>query len=230
MLITRCRLVLHDTVFFATREMGTLYETERYFHNYALSYALFNDSILHVPYFWASYRPRYAEDLNKLNERGIYVTPARPIHASFLLITWKMAQVSYYREVKPFGDKNFPVNFGRAKELAPESEFEFFVIHREPLTLPRWIRLGKWASKALVIPSEAVEVQPQKGEFISTSPLNPLDLPESLKPSIYDVISMPPVSLLNHARFDGEHYALDKETFLPARMRYTFPEKQPKLL
>lgn len=223
MLITRCRLVLHDTVFFATREMGTLYETERFFHNYALSYALFNNSILRVPYFWASYRPRYSEDLGKLNERGIYVTPAYPIHASFLLITWKMAQVGYYRKADRFGGKNFPMNFGRAKELAPESEFEFFVIHKEPLTLPRWIRLGKWASKAVVIPSEVMEAKLQKGEFVSTPPLNPLDLPNSLEPSIYDLISMPPVSLLNHARFDGEHYALDEKTHIPAGMKYTFP-------
>jgi len=230
MQITRCRLILHDTVFFATREIGTLYETERYLHNYALSYALFNDSILRVPYFWASYRPHYPEDLNKLNERGIYVTPGRPVHASFLLITWKIAQVSYYRKSEQFGGKNFPTNFGRAKELAPESEFEFFVLHREPITLPRWIRLGKWASKAMVVASEILEVQPKKGEFISMSPLNPLDLPESLIPIIYDVISMPPVSLLNNARFDGEYYTLDKETFLPAGLCYRFPASQPKLL
>jgi len=44
--ITRCRLNLHDSVYYATREMGTLYETERYIHNYALSYALFNDTIM----------------------------------------------------------------------------------------------------------------------------------------------------------------------------------------
>lgn len=231
MLIARCRLILHDTVFFATREMGTLYETERYLHNYALSYALFNNSILRVPYFWASYRPRYAEDLEKLNKRGIYVTPARPIHASFLLITWKIAQLSYHREPARFGGKNFPMNIGRAKELAPESEFEFFIFHKDRLTLPRWIRLGKWASKAeVVIQYDAVEGKIQKGEFLSTSPLNPLDLPASLIPHIYDVISMPPVSLLNHARFDGEYYALDQETFLPAHMRYNFPEAQPKLL
>jgi CRISPR-associated protein Csc1 len=221
MLITRCRLILHDTVFFATREMGTLYETERFFHNYALSYALFNDAILRVPYFWASYRPRYAEDMAKLNERGIYVTPARPVRWDFLLITWKMGQVTYYRKPEKFGGKNYPANFGRAKELAPESEFEFFVIHKEPITLPRWIRLGKWASKALMEPEKSVQVEIKHGEFVSTGPLNPLDLPHTL--TVYDMISMPPVSLVNNARLDGDHYALDEKTKIPAGMKYTFP-------
>ena len=52
--IATCRLTLHDTVFYATREMGTLFETERFLHNYALSYALFNDRYIQVPYFAAT--------------------------------------------------------------------------------------------------------------------------------------------------------------------------------
>ena len=33
--LLRCTITLHDSVYYATREMGTLFETERYFHNYA---------------------------------------------------------------------------------------------------------------------------------------------------------------------------------------------------
>lgn len=225
MYITRCRLILHDTVFFATREMGRLYETERYFHNYALSYALFNDSIIQVPYAVPHNKPFYADDLEKLNQCGIYITPARPLpgKVNFLLITWKRAIVTYHRESEQFGGQNYPVNFGRAKELAPESEFEFFVIHKESVTIPRWIRLGKWASKALVEPQKSVPADISTGVFVSASPLNPLDLPKSLPLTVFDMISMPPVSLVNNARFDGKHYALDEKTKLPAHLRYTFP-------
>lgn len=223
MYVTRCSLTLHDSLFFATREMGTLYETERYIHNYALSYALFNDSTIQVPYFCASYRPTYADDMDKLTSRGIYVTPARPIHVSFLLITWKMGQVTYHRNPEKFGGRNYPMNYGRAKEIAPESEFEFFVISQSPLKLPRWIRLGKWASKALVEPEKSVQVDVSKGAFVSASPLNPLDLPKSLPLTVFDMISMPPVSLINNARLNGEHYVLDEKTKIPANMRYTFP-------
>jgi CRISPR-associated protein Csc1 len=201
--------------------MGTLYETERYIHNYALSYALFNDSIIKVPYFCASYRPTYADDLGKLTERGIYVTPARPVHVSFMLTTWKMGQVTYHRNPEKFGGRNYPMNYGRAKEISPESEFEFFVINREPVTLPRWVRLGKWASKALVEPEKSVQVDVKNGPFTSASPLNPLDVPHSL--TVYDLISMPPVSLVNNARLNGEHYELDEKTKIPSGMKYTFP-------
>ena len=41
MVLYHCHLTLHDNVFFASREMGILYETEKYLHNWALSYALF---------------------------------------------------------------------------------------------------------------------------------------------------------------------------------------------
>jgi CRISPR-associated protein Csc1 len=221
MLVSRCRLTLQDSVYFATREMGTLYETERFLHNYALSYALFNDSVLQVPYFWAGYRPHYADDLGKLNERGIYVTPARPLMWDYVLLTWKMGQVNYFRKVEKFGGRNYPANIGRSKELAPESVFEFFVLHGEPLDLPRWIRLGKWASKALVEVTETKEAKLGTGAFVSACTLNPLDVPLELK--VYDVISMPPVSLVDRAYLEGEHYVFDETTRIPANMRYNVP-------
>jgi CRISPR-associated protein Csc1 len=220
-LITRCSLTLHDSLFFATREMGTLYETERYIHNYALSYALFNDSVIKVPYFCASYRPTYANDLGKLTERDIYVTPARPLNVSFILVTWKMGQVTYHRNPEKFGGRNYPMNFGRAKEIAPESEFEFFVVSREPQTLPRWIRLGKWASKAFVKPIGTWKAEQKHGEYVSSSPLNPLDISTPL--GIYDLISMPPVSLIQNTRLNGAYIEADSgRVKLPAEMKFTF--------
>jgi CRISPR-associated protein Csc1 len=216
--IARCRLTLHDTLFYATREMGTLYETERYIHNYALSYALFNDSIIRVPYFCASYKPKYADDLEKLNEVGIYVTPARPLVWDYVLATWKMAQVTYYRKPERFGGKNYPVNIGRAKELAPGSTFEFFVLSQEPVSLPYWIRLGKWMSKAKVA---ILSVQTGK-PFIAACPLNPLDTP--YQASAFDLISMPPVSLINNARLVGAYYEVGGIN-LPVGMKYVFQEE-----
>ncbi len=229
MLITRCVLTLHDSLFFATREMGTLYETERFLHNYALSYALFNDSVIRVPYFCASYRPRYAAELELLNQRGIYVTPARPLQWSYLLVTWKMGQVTYYRRPERFGEgggHNYPMNYGRAKELAPESVFEFFIISRERVQLPRWIRLGKWASKAKVEIEVFPDVKEQKPDyFIASCPLNPLDV--STAPIVYDLISMPPVSLIHNVKMNGAYYELDDgRVKIPAGMRYTFPQAE----
>jgi len=224
MLIMRCRLILHDSLFYATREMGTLYETERYLHNYALSYALFNDRLIGVPYFASGYQPGYANDLGKLKEAGIYVTPARPLRWDYILVTWKMAQVTYYRKPERFGRRgNFPENYGRAKELAPGSEFELFLISEDPVMLPRWIRMGKWASKIFVEPDTPMKVSEHTGVFTSSSPLNPLDVTGQLE--AFDLISMPPVSLVVNARINGPYYELDDRTRIPAGMKYTFPEK-----
>jgi CRISPR-associated protein Csc1 len=221
--ITRCRLTLHDTLFYATREMGILYETERFIHNYALSYALFNEAIIRVPYFCASYKPKYHDDLGKLNAAGIYVTPARPLYWDYMLTTWKMAQVTYYRKPERFGGKNYPQNIGRAKELAPESAFEFFVLGATTVRLPHWIRLGKWMSKAEVRVTWQGQPSEKSGPFIATHPLNPLDVPVRL--AIFDLISMPPVSLVANARLEGDYYELPGKLHLPAGMRYTFPEE-----
>lgn len=221
MQILRCTLTIQESLYYATREMGTLYETGRYLHNYALSYALFNDSRVQVPYFCVSYRPAYAADLVPLIQAGIYVTPALPLSIDYLLATWKIGQVSYYRRSEQFGGRNYPANIGRAKEIAPESTFVCYVLSAAPLTLPRWIRLGKWHSKALV-EVEEVPVAERSGAYVAACPLNPLDVPAGMLRA-FDIISMPPASLVANARCEGAHYEITRGVGIPVGMRYVFP-------
>ena len=228
MYLLRCELTLHDTLFFATREMGSFFETERYIHNYALAYALFGDSLIRRPFFCDSYRPAYAEDLAKLNEAAVYITPAQPLTWDYILVTWKIGQVNYYRKSEKFGEgkKNYPANIGRAKEIAPESVFEFYVVTESRITLPRWIRLGKWMSKALVEVKEEQEVETRKnqGSFAATCVLNPLDVSTAMLMAC-NIISMPPSSLVTNARMEGDYYELaGSGRGLPANMRFTFPD------
>lgn len=219
--IHRCTLILQESVYYATREMGTLYETGNHLHNYALTYALFNDSSIRVPYFCNSYRPTYADDLREITKLGIYVSPAQPLQIDFLLATWKMGQVDYYRKPERFGERgNYPDNYGRAKELAPESTFVCYVLSAAPVALPRWIRLGKWHSKALVA-AEEVAVQQRSGEYVAACALNPLDVPAGVLRA-FDIISMPPSSLVAHARCAGDYYELERGVGLPAGLRYAF--------
>src|SRR5919205_2204513 len=110
MYILRCTLTLHESLYYATREMGTLYETGQFLHNYALSYAFFNETRIQVPYFCDSYRPSYSDELTRLQETGIYVTPALPLNVDYLLATWKIGQVTYYRKSEQFGGRNYPAN------------------------------------------------------------------------------------------------------------------------
>jgi len=227
--IYRCILELHDSMYYATREIGRLYETEPILHNYGLCYALgLVDSDRHsttVPeehtyrYFCPEQVPKYQEHLTPLNQQGIYVTPARAVSHATVLNTWKYANNNYHVEMEKT-QKNIP-SFGRAKEIAPESQFECFILAQQPLSLPRWVRLGKWASKAEVTTEELPKPKQFEGEFTFPYPLNPLDVMFTHQVLNYDTINMPPVSLIRNVRLQG-HYCESEGLKIPARMAYRF--------
>jgi CRISPR-associated protein Csc1 len=230
--IYRCTLELHDSLYFATREIGRLYETEPVLHNYALSYALgLVDSDRYATtvseedaycYFCAEQVPKYKQHLTPLNEKGIYVTPARAVHYASILNTWKYANNNYHVEMEKTA-RNIP-SFGRTKEIAPESRFEFFVISKSVLTLPKWIRIGKWASKAEVITQPLTPSSTRTIEEVVSYPLNPLDVMFTNQVLSYDTVNMPPVSLIRNVRMVGEFYTFEqvKDLKLPVRMQYHF--------
>ena len=218
--VTRYRLVLHDNLFYATREIGRLYETGRYLHNYGLTYAL---GLAVAPYFNATAVPRYAEDLLPLNMQQIYVTPARPIEVVFELNTFKYADNRYRVKMDPSG-RNTPT-FGRAKELAVGSTFEFAIVSEGEPRVPRWIRLGKWMSKASIQVAEQLTIKATAaGVFTCEWPVNPLDLSQETKLLAYDMISMPPVSLLDHVQLSGSYLRLSDGSNIPAGLAYRFPK------
>lgn len=216
-----CTLTFHENLFYATREIGRLYETGRYLHNYALTYAL---ELAVSPYFNSVQSPRYAQDLRPLNDRGIYVTPARGVQITYALSTFKYANNNYHVEMKP-GRTNTP-SFGRAKEIAPESIFQFAVLsEKEELDLPHWLRMGLWRSKA-ELQYEVVEAK-QIGITLNqaTLPLNPLDLDRTL--ATFDLISMPPSSILDNVMLESEWWtAVTTEggIKIPVNLSYRFPE------
>lgn len=214
-----CRLTLHENLFYATREVGRLYETGRYLHNYSLVYAL---RLANSPYRNESATPRYAEDLAELNQAAIYVTPARPVRVEFEINTFKYADNRYRVKMEP-GRHNTP-SFGRAKELAVSSEFEFAVLSVAHVQLPRWVRLGKWMSKAAVrVVVEEELTTTHSGEFRNSLPMNPLDLSQQTQPVAYDIISMPPVSLLDSVQLHGPYWRLANGYRLAAELAYRFP-------
>lgn len=225
----RCTIELHDSLYFATREIGRLYETEPILHNYALCYALgLVDSDRYattVPeehsyrYFCPEQVPKYEVHLTPLNQQGIYVTPARAVRHTAVLNTWKYANNNYHVEMEKT-QKNIP-SFGRAKEIAPESQFECFILAEKPMSLPKWIRLGKWMSKAEVKSEELSKLRQGEGEFTVPYPLNPLDVMFTHQVLSYDTVNMPPVSLIRNVRLRGQYYEADGFK-IPARMLYRF--------
>lgn len=203
--IARCHMTLHDNLYYASREFGRFYETEKYLHNYGLTYAL--GLVQPAPaYFNNLHEPRYEEELQAERVGRCYVTPAYPLRIDFSFITFKMAAVPYY-SFSPKESKNRVV-FGRAKELAPESTFEFFVFTEERKQFPRWVRLGKWMAKAEIVyewytvGTEQAKVKEMKHPQLIACPINPLDLPRD-RLSTFNIVVMPPVSLLTNVRVVG---------------------------
>ncbi|MCC3473759.1 MAG: type I-D CRISPR-associated protein Cas5/Csc1 [Microcoleus sp. PH2017_15_JOR_U_A] len=229
--IYRCQIELHDSLYFATREIGRLYETEPVIHNYALCYALgLVDSAIYSTtvseehsyrYFCPEQIPKYEQHLTALNQQGIYVTPGRSISHSSTLNTWKYANNNYHVEMEKT-QKNIP-SFGRTKEIAPESKFEFFIISEKSLKLAKWIRLGKWMSKAELKIQEQKEVKRSQSEADVIFPylLNPLDVMFSHQVISYDVVNMPPVSLIQNVKMLGRYYEFEKLK-IPGCMEYRF--------
>src|SRR2546429_4742010 len=93
--IAHCHMTLHDNLYYASREFGRVYETEKYLHNYGLTYAL---GLVQPPpaYFNASQEPRYQEELQRKRVGNYYVTPAHPLRVDFVFTTFKMASIPYY--------------------------------------------------------------------------------------------------------------------------------------
>jgi CRISPR-associated protein Csc1 len=232
-IIYRCQLELHDSIYFATREIGRLYETEPVIHNYALCYALglvdsekYSTTVSEEDsyrYFCSEQIPKYQEHLTPLNQQGIYVTPACAISHTSILQTWKYANNNYHVEMEKT-QKNIP-GFGRTKEIAPESIFEFLIISQRDIKelLPRWIRLGKWMSKA-ELKVQKLTTKSTEGMFVCSHPLNPLDVMFTNQVLSYDVVNMPPVSLIQNVQIRGRYYTFEeiKDLKLPATMEYRF--------
>lgn len=220
MLFSLYQLTFHENMFYATREVGRLYETGRHLHNYALTYAL---GLAKTPYFHAQQIPAYADELSVLNQSGIYVTPARGVNVHYQMVTFKFAD-NYYRMNSQTSRRNLP-SFGRAKEVAVGSVFEFGIIHPEGLKVPRWVRMGLWGSKALLESLGETELKPVAEKVqISSLPLNPLDVQGEFQ--VFDLISMPPSSLVENARLKTSWLKAEiserQHICLPANMAYRF--------
>jgi CRISPR-associated protein Csc1 len=121
---------------------------------------------------------------------------------------------------------NFPQH-GRIKMLALGNRAVAYLLTREPIEavlpgyrLPRYIRLGKWMSKAAVDVSQQW-CEPIWHEEVSIEGfLNPVDLPDPSALRMFDLVSIHPVPLVRNARMHGWFYRAPDGAWLPARMRF----------
>ncbi len=243
--IYRCEIRLQEATFFSSREISNTYYTEPLLGNYALAYAF---GFVHSPYFNQG-EIHYVKHLTALNKQGIYVTPgtiqgsprftfgqfnAQPdaywfAFANNAIVSrpdgawmekagpvWYAHQSGKRRKV---GLENRPQH-GRIRMLAIGNTAVCHIISRDPLTLPHYIRLGKFMSKARVIVTEQpVNIVQRQGQRLN-SLLNPADLPADYHLSIFDLVTVPPVPLVRNVLLSGNFYGVGDQTYLPVGMRF----------
>jgi CRISPR-associated protein Csc1 len=244
--ILRCHLTLMEKTFFSSREVSNTYYTEPLIGNYALAYAL---GLCRSPYA-SENRARYAEDLAPLNAAGVYVTPAtlqgdptfhteqfnaqpegywfamgmgvlvtRPDGARMELRSGNW----YVQHPGKRGKKVSPANrpqYGRIRYLAAGNEAVFYLVAAEPVTVPTYIRLGKFMSKARVVAERVPYERVTQDEAHVAMLLNPADLAPATDLRLYDLVTVPPTPLVRNAVLGGAFYRLADGVLLPAGMRF----------
>lgn len=245
-IVYRCQMTLHEATFFSSREISNTYFTDPYIGNYALAYAL---GLVQSPYFNKG-EIHYAQHLTTLNEQGVYITPATFVGAPQFTFGQFNAQADAYwsafannaivtRPDDGWMEKSGPVwyvnhpgekgqkiglenrpQFGRIRLLAIGNTSVFYIISQMALTIPRYIRLGKFMSKAHLVVSEHPSTLVERQNQPITSLLNPADLPNSYQLSIFDLLAVPPTPLIQHAVLTGHFYALPNAVYLPVGMRF----------
>ena len=232
MRIYRCDIELMENLFFASREVNDLFQTEPVIGNYALAYALrfcnagyHNDGEI-----------TYARDLAKVREAEIYITPTTFTEKPrFTLAKFNALSDSYWYQMEQnaisvdrgriFDTKkraraaNFP-QIGRFKLLSIGNKGVFYILSKEELTIPRYIRLGKFMSKAkLTVTSPRYRFVENQRKTIRLY-LNPIDLPDNCQLGMFDMLNIKPTPLIKNASLQGDFYELSDETYLPVGMRF----------
>ncbi|MFQ3628311.1 MAG: type I-D CRISPR-associated protein Cas5/Csc1 [Cyanobacteriota bacterium] len=232
-----------EPVFFASRELSDTYYTEGTIGNYALAYAL---GWVRSPYRLlgeATGRPSYLEDLTPLAGQR-YVLPAWPVEssASFRFERFNALSDSCWyamvrnrvvtdRETLPLARElkkkqkipnnyrasNFP-QVGRLRVIERGNRFHTLVFGSDEL--PEYIRVGKFMSKVRVEIVKTVSVTAlPPGEYDCYAYLNSADLPSGLGLLSFDLISIPPASLLKNLRFSGAAWQAG-DYILPANLEF----------
>lgn len=234
MYIYRCEFQLMENLFFASREVNNFFQTEAVIGNYALAYALglcragyHNDGEI-----------TYSEDLEKLNKAGIYVTPGTLTgEPRFTVERFNALSDSYWYQMEQnaisvnrdriFNPRlkaratNFP-QIGRLKLLSIGNKGVFYVASREKFRIPRYIRLGKFMSKAKIFAYKQHYREVHAQEVFYHDYLNPNDLSPETQIGMFDLLNIRPTPLIRQVRLSGDFYELadDTKTLLPAGMRF----------
>lgn len=236
-----------EPVFFASREISDCYYTEGVIGNYALAYALGWVHSPYRLVGQATSRPTYLEDLVPIAQHT-YILPAwvpdgqvrfrfERFNALSDAYWYAMTnnRVATSRENLPeyrrlqkekgqdkpkhrsFSPSNFPQT-GRLRMIDRGNRFHTLVFG--DCELPEYFRIGKFRSKVkLSVVQEFSLVTLPVGEYTSQALLNTADLSPDLALLAFDLISIPPVSLIKNLRFQGAAWQVG-DFIIPANLQF----------
>jgi CRISPR-associated protein Csc1 len=171
-----------------------------------------------APYFHPQQLPHYQEDLQPLNARAIYVTPARGVEIQYVLSTFKYANNLYHVEMEKA--VAIPLRSGeRKKSLWAACSNSLSCRGKNTCSCRGGSVWGSGAARQR-LPGGRSNSHRQSQGLHRKAPLNPLDV--SLRFLVFDLVSMPPVSLLLNTQMQGEYYEVDDDLRIPAGMQYRF--------
>lgn len=224
-------ITLHEPVSWATRQVMKMTITEPLIHPWALGFALGLDGMGQAPK-----NPYITGQTTRKDKRGkeeVVSDTGGPAHramlsgsrmrlsaalpegtAGSLIRTLQRGNEGYQNAPDGlFKDKNILL-IAKSKEMAAGTVLVAYALPEpgyEP-QLPRWIRLGRWMSKARV-ETEVLEVQPRSGPWDSPVGLTLSDAPADLDG--FELVSMSPEPLVRGLSGDGPHLSDGKNLILP---------------
>lgn len=205
-------------IWFASREVGRLADTEPYFLNTALYYAL---GLASGRYVDRLFEPTYVDDTEAVADE-IYVTPAAPtpraedgvgnwITSTYNTTSDDYATINYSAQEDPDAKRNLP-SYGRRRVLGHGNELRCYVLGRgvdaDDLEdrIPGYARLGKKRGKAKV-ETRRLAVDTDRGDYDLGHPIGAYDTEQTPTGELLTK-RMRPMPLVVQGRYDGPHVEL----------------------
>jgi CRISPR-associated protein Csc1 len=201
-------------IWFASREVGRLADTEPYFLNTALYYAL---GLASGRYVDRLFEPTYLDDTADVADE-IYVTPATPLEgvanritSTYNTSTDDYATINYSAQDDPDEGRNLP-SYGRRRVLGHGNELRCYVLGRRAdaaeldAELPGYVRLGKKRGKARV-ETRPLAVEKRSGEYELGHAVGAYDSAQTPAGNLITK-RMRPTPLVVQATYDGPYVDL----------------------
>lgn len=207
-------------IWFASRELGRLADTEPYFLNTALYYAFGLSSGRYVD---TLFEPTYLEDTSDVADE-IYVTPAAPtpsvegevanrITSTYNTSTDQYATINYSATEDPDADRNLP-SYGRRRVLGHGNELRCYLLGRNlsadelDTRVPGYVRLGKKRGKAKVETTQ-LPVSSGVGEYQLGHPIGAYDTEQTPTGNLVTK-RMRPSPIVAQATYEGEYVEIQE--------------------